>query len=235
MGYKHSVDPILLADFVEAKKGDRVIDLGTGSGVIPVCLSKRFKDIEIVGLELQEGLVRVARESVRQAHDAILQDHHDHPEQCRRIEIIKGDIRDVKSLFDAESFDIVVGNPPYRKADDGRINPDRETAIARHEIEITLSEFLKAGRYLVKNMGSVNIIYHPYRLTELLSLMTENRITPKRIQFVHPKIGSKAEMVMVEGIKNGRHELGVMKPLIIADSCQLPLNIFQLNFQLNFL
>ena len=206
MGYKHSVDPILLADFVEAKKGDRVIDLGTGSGVIPVCLAKRFKDIEIVGLELQEGLVKKAEENVKDYN----------------IKIARGDIRDVKSLFDAESFDIVVGNPPYRKVDDGRINPDREKAIARHEIEITLSEFMKASRYLVKNMGSVNVIYHPYRLTELLSTMTENKITPKRIQFVHPKIGSKAEMVMVEGIKSGRHELMVMKPLILTPS-PLPL------------
>ncbi|MBI3815789.1 MAG: methyltransferase [Nitrospinae bacterium] len=213
MGYRHSIDPILLADFVEARKGDRVIDLGTGSGVIPLCLAERFRGIKIVGLELQEGLVKMARENV-----------HSHAERGneKAVEIIKGDIRDVKSLFDAESFDIVVGNPPYRKADDGRINPDRERAIARHEIEITLSEFIKAGKYLVKNLGSVNIIYHPYRLFELLSLMGENRITPKRIQFVHPKIDSKAEMVMVEGIKNGRHELTVMKPLILNPS-PLPL------------
>ncbi len=208
MAYKHSIDPILLADFVTAQKGDRVIDLGTGSGVIALTLAERFKDIKIVGLELQEKLVKVAKENViaRQSRSNL------------NIKIIKGDIRDVKLLFDAESFDIVVGNPPYRKADDGRINPDREKAIARHEIEITLSEFIKAGRYLVKNLGSVNIIYHPYRLTELLSTMTENRITPKRIQFVHPKIDSKAEMVMVEGIKNGKSELMVMKPVIIADS-----------------
>ncbi len=205
MGYRHSVDPILLADFVEARKGDRVIDLGTGSGVIALALAKRFKDIEIVGLELQEGLVNAARENViaRRSRSNL------------NIKIIKGDIRDVKSIFDAESFDIVVGNPPYRKANDGRINPDREKAVARHEIEITLSEFIKAAKYLLKNMGSLNIIYHPYRLTELLSTMTENKITPKRIQFVHPKIDSKAEMVMVEGIKNGRHELMVMKPLIL--------------------
>ena len=203
MAYKHSIDPILLADFVEVKKGDRVIDLGTGSGMIALTLAKRFKDIEIVGLELQEGLIKVARENVIARRSGL------------NIEIIKGDIRDVKSMFDAESFDIVVGNPPYRKVDDGRINPDREKAIARHEIEITLSEFLKAGRYLLKNLGSVNIIYHPYRLTELLSTMTENKITPKRIQFVHPKIDSKAEMVMVEGIKNGKSELMVMKPMIL--------------------
>lgn len=199
MAYKHSIDPILLADFVAAGKGDRIIDLGTGSGVIPICLAKRFKDIKIVGLELQDGLVKKARENIRE----------------ETIEIIKGDIRDVKSLFKAESFDIVVGNPPYRKVNDGRINPDKEKAIARHEIEITLSEFIEAVKYLIKNMGSVNIIYHPYRLTELLSLMTENKIAPKRIQFVHPKLDSKAEMVMVEGIKNGRHELIVMKPVII--------------------
>ena len=213
MAYKHSIDTILLSDFVEARKGDRVIDLGTGSGVIPICLAERFKDIKIVGLELQEGLVKIAREKT-----SPFSPPSQGGERGGYIEIIKGDIRDVKSLFDAESFDIVVGNPPYRKADDGRINPDREKAVARHEIEITLSEFIKAGRYLVKNLGSVNIIYHPYRLTELLSTMTENKITPKRIRFVHPKIDSKAEMVMVEGIKNGRHELMVMKPLIIADS-----------------
>jgi|SRR3989338_3575960 len=203
MAYKHSIDPILLADFVTAQKGDRVIDLGTGSGVIALTLAKRFKDIEIVGLELQESLVKIARENVIARRSGL------------NIEIIKGDIRDVKSMFDAEYFDIVAGNPPYRKANDGRINPDREKAIARHEIKITLSEFLKAGRYLVKNLGSVNIIYHPYRLTELLSTMTENKITPKRIQFVHPKIDSKAEMVMVEGIKNGKSELMVMKPLVM--------------------
>lgn len=221
MGYKHSVDPILLADFVEARKGDRVIDLGTGSGVIAIRLAERFKDIEIVGLELQEGLVKAARENI-QITDCRLQITDLKPSlnpkskiQNSKIEIMEGDIRNVKSLFDAESFDIVVGNPPYRKADDGRINPDREKAVARHEIEITLSEFIKASKYLLKNMGLLNIIYHPYRLAELLSLMGENRITPKRIQFVHPKIDSKAEMVMVEGIKNGRHELMVMKPVIL--------------------
>ena len=212
MAYKHSIDTILLSDFVEARKGDRVIDLGTGSGVIPICLAERFKDIKIVGLELQEGLVKIAREKT-----SPFSPPSQGGERGGYIEIMKEDIRDVKSLFDAESFDIVVGNPPYRKADDGRINPDREKAVARHEIEITLSEFIKAGRYLVKNMGSLNIIYHPYRLTELLSLMTENKITPKRIQFVHPTINSKAEMVMVEGIKNGKSELMVMKPLIISD------------------
>src|SRR3989338_8286436 len=213
MAYKHSIDLILLADFVTAQKGDRVIDLGTGSGVIALTLAKRFKDIEIVGLELQESFVKIAREKTSPFSPP--SQGGEGGERGGYIEIIKGDIRDVKSIFDAESFDIVVGNPPYRKADDGRINPDREKAIARHEIKITLSEFLKAGRYLVKNLGSVNIIYHPYRLTELLSTMTENKITPKRIQFVHPKIDSKAEMVMVEGIKNGKSELMVMKPLVM--------------------
>ena len=139
----------------------------------------------------------------------------------KRVEIKKADIREVSVHFKAESFDTAVGNPPYRKGTTGRLNPDREKALgARAEVVrtgITLAEYISASKYLVKNKGKIALIYHPSRLTELLCLFEKLDIRASRIRFIHSRADTDAKMVLVEGIKNGKNDTVVLKPLIVYE------------------
>jgi tRNA1Val (adenine37-N6)-methyltransferase len=209
-GYRYSVDPFLLSDFIWAGDGDRIIDLGTGNGILPLLLSRKFKKSKILGLEIQDSLVEIARKNV------LINKLED------RIEIIEGDIKDVHSLFKEGSFDITVSNPPYRKIGNGRINPHPEKAIARHEIAITLLELLRSCRYLLKNIGKAFIIHHPSRLKELLKGMKESGINPCCIRFIHSGPNSEAKMVLVKGVKDGKDELIIMDPLTIPHPTHIP-------------
>ncbi|MFV1951530.1 MAG: tRNA1(Val) (adenine(37)-N6)-methyltransferase [Nitrospinota bacterium] len=208
-GYRYSLDPFLLADFTSASKGDRIIDLGAGNGILSLLLSRKFKRSGILGLEIQDSLVEIARQNV-------LTNRLEH-----RIEIIKGDIKDVYLLFKEGSFDITVSNPPYRKIESGRISPNPERAIARHEIAITLLELLRGCGYLLRNLGRAFFIYHPSRLKELLQGMKRSGINPCCIRFIHSKAWGEAKMVLAEGIKNGKEELIIMDPLIISRSTHI--------------
>jgi len=204
-GYRSSLDPILLADFISAENGDRIIDLGTGNGIIAVLLALRYAKTTVIGIDIQNSLIELARKNVKLNN---LQE---------RVEIKNLDIRDVNKSLASESFDIVVGNPPYRKHKKGRLNPDPEKALARHELEITLDEYLKASKYLVKNKGKIILIYHPSRLMELLNEFEHLNIRSCRIQFIHSRIDKEAKMVMVEGIKNGKNDTTILKPLIVYE------------------
>lgn len=204
-GYRSALDPVLLANFITAEKNDRVIDLGTGNGIIAILTALNYPKTRVTGIDIQDGLVELAEKNV--AINGLE----------KRVEIKKLDIRKVASHLKAESFDMAVGNPPYRKLERGRLNPDREKALARHEIEITLEEYLKASKYLVKNRGKVVLIYHPSRFTELIGLFERLNIRTSRIQFIHSKKDTEATMVMVEGIKNGKNDTTVLKPLIVYE------------------
>lgn len=202
-GYRSALDPVLLANFIRPKERDRIIDLGTGNGIIAILTALNHPKTEIVGIDIQEGLLELARKNVEL--------------NCleKRVEIKRLDIRKVSGSLKAESFDIAVGNPPYRKLKRGRLNPDREKALARHEVEITLPEYLEASKYLVKNKGRIVFIYHPSRFIELQSLFEKLNIRANRIQFIHSRIDTDATMVLVEGIKNGKNDTAILKPLIV--------------------
>lgn len=202
-GYRFSLDPFLLAQFVESKEDARVIDLGTGNGIIALLLAYKYRCIEITGVELQDSLVEVAKRNVTRNGFG------------GRIRILKGDIRDVRSLEPARSFEIVVGNPPYRKMDSGRISPSPAKAMARHEVMLPLEDFMGACSYLLTDRGRVNVIYHPQRLAELLIHFHRFKIAPSRMRSVHSRSDSQAVMVLVEGVKNGRNPLIIERPLII--------------------
>lgn len=204
-GYRFSVDAILLAHFICLKSKSKAIDLGTGSGIIPLILATRFPHVAWIGLEIQEQLAELANKSIELN---CLQDH---------INIVHGDARKIKNIFPAHSFDAATFNPPYRKINSGRINPDLEKAIARHEIKGSLKDFLQAAKYLLKPAGRVFTIYPAKRLAELVTLFRANSIEPKRMKFVFSDGKSAAEFVLVEGRSGSREELKIEPSLVIYD------------------
>ncbi len=204
-GYRFSIDSILLAHFASLKKHARFIDIGCGSGVILLILAKRYPDTRGVGLEVQENLAVMARKNSLMNN---LQG---------RIEIIRGNARHVKHIFEERSFESVVFNPPYRKLNSGRINPHEEKAIARHEIKGSLKDFLNAATYLLKSKGRVFAIYPAKRLVEMIYLFRQSGIEPKRMRLVFSDMSSDAAFALVEGKKDSREELTLEAPLFIYD------------------
>ena len=202
-GYRFSIDALLLSHFIYLKKRDIIVDLGTGSGVIAIIMAQRKECRKVVGVDIQEELVDMAKRSV---HLNNLLD---------KIAIRRGDIRNIEALFDSNFFDVAVFNPPYRKLKSGRINPSDQRSVARHEIKATLQDFLKAAVYVLKKSGRTYIIYPATRMVELLSSMRMSGIEPKKMQIVHSHDASRGEFVLVEGIKSGHEELEVMPPLFI--------------------
>ncbi len=202
-GYRFSIDALLLAHFVHLKKGDRIVDLGTGSGVIAVIMARKKECGKVVGVDIQEELVDMARRSVQLNN---LEE---------KLVICRGDVRNIEAVFDSKSFNVAVFNPPYRKLKSGRINPNDQKSIARHEVKATLQDFLNAAGYVLRRSGRAYIIYPATRMVELLSSMRVSGIEPKRMRMVHSHDASRAEFTLVEGIKSGREELEVMPPLFI--------------------
>lgn len=218
-GYRFSIDSILLTHFASLKKRSRFIDIGCGSGVILLLLAKRFPNTNCVGLEVQESLADLACKNI---HINDLEN---------RIQIVRGDARHIKSLFQERSFDAVIFNPPYRKLNSGRVNPLPEKAIARHELTGSLDNFLKASRYLLKPEGTVFTIFPARRLVELIHLFRKNGIEPKRMRLVFSDRISEAKFAMVEGRMGGREQLHVEPSLLIYNDCKKyssdTLNIFK--------
>jgi tRNA1Val (adenine37-N6)-methyltransferase len=202
-GYRFSVDAILLADFMIVKSEERLIDLGTGSGIIPLLTSVLTPAQEIIGLEIQERLVKLARENVIINH---LED---------RVHIVHGDLRQVMQLFRPGEFDVLCSNPPYRKVGTGRINPDNEQAIARHEISCQLGDLLSACKYLVKPGGKAYLIYLPERLSELFAKISSYQLEPKRIRCVHSSEKSTASLVLVEAHRDASSGVSILPPLFL--------------------
>lgn len=207
-GYRFSIDALLLADFVNVKPDERILDVGTGSGILPLLIAALTPAREIVGLELQERLAQIARRNV------ILNALEN------RIQIIEGDLRQVSRLFRAGSFDVLCSNPPYRTVGSGRINPEHEQAIARHEIACSLRDLLAAWKYLVKPGGKVVVIYLPERLSELLTGLTLSRLEPKRLRCIHSDPHSSASLVLVEAQRDASPGLIVLPPLFLYTNTQ---------------
>lgn len=204
-GYRFSVDSVLLAYFASIRSGDRVMDLGTGNGIIPMMLAYLYGSISIAAVEVQQGMARRAEKNAR------LNGFDD------RISITCIDVKDVPSNFAPGSFDVVICNPPYRRVSSGRMSPQSEKQIARHETKATLDDFLTGAVFLLASKGRFACIYLAERCVDLLATMRSVGIEPKRLQIVHPFIGSDAHMVLVEGVKAARTTLQVLPPLVIYD------------------
>ena len=202
-GYRFSLDALLLADFTRLGRGEKIVDLGAGNGVVPLILAYRYPWAGIAGVELQEPMVKRARKNV---HLNSLED---------RVEILAGDVRAIESIRPAESFHVAVCNPPFRKPTSGRVSPDDEKRVARHETKGSLGDFLRAAAYLLRAKGRLTIIYPAVRSIDLLTEMRRTGIEPKRLRMVHSFVDAKAKLALVEGIKGGRSGVEILAPLIV--------------------
>lgn len=202
-GYRFSVDSLLLADFCRLHKRDRVLDLGTGCGVIALVLARRFPSVMVTGIELQEELAGFAGKN-------ILENNLD-----GRVRVICGDINSLDTLVSAQSMDHVVSNPPYRRPVSGRLCMNSMEALARHEILTDIDRVVHAARYCLRPGGRFSVVFPAERSAGLVSVLVSNRLEPKRIRMVHPAPDSEARMCLVEACRDGGEEVHVLPPLFL--------------------
>lgn len=202
-GYRFSLDALLLAHFAALREGDDLIDLGTGTGIIALILAQRYRCGRILGIDIQDGLAEMASRSV--ALNRLE----------GRVEICRGDVRFPEGLCGPQSFSAAVFNPPYRRLRSGRMNPDSEKALARHEIAGRAGDFLAAAAHALRQSGRVYAIYPASRMVEMLTRMRERRIEPKQLRMVHSRSGGPGVFVLLEGVKGGREGLKVLPPLFV--------------------
>ena len=200
------MDAVLLSGFARVKKTERVIDLGTGTGIIPILLEAKTPGEHFTGLEIQPESADMAARSVRYNG---LED---------RISIVTGDIKDAANLFGASSFDVVTSNPPYMTKEHGLVNDADAKTIARHEVLCSLEDLISQTAKLLKPNGRCYFVHRPFRLVEILSMMSAYQVEPKRIQFVYPYVDKEPNMVLIEGLRGGKSRVTVEKPLIVYKS-----------------
>ena len=197
------VDAVLLSDFAVVKKNEKVLDLGTGTGVIPILMRARYESNHFVGLELQKESAQMAERSVKLNH---LEDS---------ISIVEGDIKEVTGLFKKASFQVVTSNPPYMIDHHGLQNMDSEMAIARHEIRCSLLDVITAAKNMLEPGGRFYMVHRPFRLAEIFYCLKQQGLEPKRMRMVHPYIDKEPNIVLIEAVRGGKPRLTVEKPLII--------------------
>ena len=205
-GFCFGIDSILLSDFAkDIKKGAKVLDLGTGTGIIATLLCGKTQLSEITGIEVQKEVYEMAKRSIQLNH---LED---------RFKIIQDNILNLNKCFEKNKFDAIVTNPPYKKKETGVQNEDTRKLISRHEIEANLEDFIKISKDMLKDKGEFYIVYRPERLVDLLSLMRKYKIEPKKIRFVYSNVNAVSKLVLVQGVKNARPFLKLEPNLYIYD------------------
>ncbi len=205
-GYRFSIDALLLAHFADPGPKDRIIDLGTGCGILPLILLFRRKASRVIGVEIQPSLADLAR------RNAALNRF------TSRIKILEKDWKDFKGEKIRGAFGLVLSNPPYRKVGSGRINPNQEKALARHEINATMGDLLRVANHLLKDRGRLTMIYPATSAADLIKEMAGFHLEPKRMQFVHSHEKDEARLVLVEALKEGRGQVRILPPFILFDS-----------------
>lgn len=200
------MDAVLLTFFAKVEEEEEVLDLGTGTGIIPILLEAKTKGKHFTGLEIQPESVDMAIRSVR------LNNLTD------KIDIVHGDIKEAENIFKKASFDAVTSNPPYMNDNHGIKNPELPKAIARHEILCTLEDVVKEATLMLKPGGRFYMVHRPHRLIEIITCLKKYKMEPKRIQFVHPFIDKDANMVLVEAIRGGKSMVKIEKPIIVYET-----------------
>ena len=205
-GFCFGIDSVLLSDFSKnIKNNSIVLDLGTGTGIIPILLCGKTKLKKIIGVEIQEEVANMAKRS------SILNDLQD------RFEVLNENILKLNKIFENQTFDVIVTNPPYKKKNTGIINDDKRKIISRHEITANLEDFIKISKDLLKDKGEFYMVHRPERLVDILSLMRTYKIEPKEIRFVYSNEEKPPVLVLIKGIKNANKFLKVNKNLYIYD------------------
>lgn len=197
------MDAVLLSGFATIKKGEKVLDLGTGTGIIPILLEAKTEGKEFTGLEIQEESADMAARSVTLNG---LQE---------KVKIVTGDIKEASTIFGKGVFEVVTTNPPYMNDMHGIKNPDMPKAIARHEVLCTLEDVVREGAAVLKPNGRMYMVHRPHRLIEIIEAMKKYKLEPKRIKFVHPFVDKEANMVLIEALKGGKSMVKVEKPIIV--------------------
>ena len=197
------MDAVLLSGFARVKAGERVLDLGTGTGIIPILLRGKTPGRNFTGLEIQEESADMARRSVAYNH---LEDS---------ISIVTGYIRDAAALFRAASFDVVTSNPPYMTDSHGLVNPDLPKAIARHELLCSLEDVVRGAAGVLRPGGRFYLVHRPFRLAEIMTVLVRYRLEPKRMRLVYPFVEKEPNMVLLEAVQGGNSRITVEKPLIV--------------------
>lgn len=197
------MDAVLLSGFAKVKPGERVLDLGTGTGIIPILLEAKTEGEHFTGLEIQEESADMAFRSVQLNH---LEE---------KINIVTGDIKEASKLFGLSSFHAVTCNPPYMTNQHGLTNPDLPKAIARHEIKCSLEDVVRETARLLKTGGRFYMVHRPFRLAEIFGMLLSYKLEPKRMKMVHPFIDKEPNMVLIEAVKGGNSRITVEAPLIV--------------------
>lgn len=204
-GYRFSIDAVLLAYHAAPRPGEKILDLGTGCGIIALILASRCADLKIYAVEFQAELAELATANVRQNRLEEI------------ISVLPTDMKLLTRQITSGPFDLIVSNPPFYSSGSGRINPDSQRAIARHEIKADLADVLQTTRRMLRTSGRFVTIFSAERTADLLSQMRNENLEPKMIRLIHSNRESDAKLILVEGIKNGRPGLKVVPPLYIYE------------------
>lgn len=202
-GFCFGMDAVLLSGFAAVKPGEKAIDLGTGTGIIPILLEAKYEGEHYTGLEIQDEVAEMAARSVALNH---LEE---------KVSIVKGDIKEASRLFGAASFDVVTSNPPYMNDAHGLKNPDLPKAIARHEVLCTLDDVAREAAKLLRPGGRFYMVHRPHRLIEIITALTKYKLEPKRIKMVHPFVDKEANMVLIEAVRGGKSMIKVEAPIVV--------------------
>lgn len=198
-------DAVLLSHFADVRRGDHVVDLGTGTGIIPILLAGRTEAAAITGIEIQEAMAEMAARSIALNR---LED---------RIKILHGDLKEAPEILGRGYLDVVVSNPPYKKQGSGKVSREDSQAISRHELRCTLEDVIQASSNLLRSGGRFCLIHQSDRMMDILFLMRAHQIEPKRIRLIHSSVRQAPNLILLEGVRDGKTYLNWMPPLIIRE------------------
>lgn len=199
------MDAVLLTNYCDIKNNSKIVDLGTGTGIIPILLSGKRNYSKAYAIEIQDEVAEMARRSVALNS---LQD---------KIEVLNIDLKEISNHLEPNSMDAVISNPPYKLNNSGIINPSDKKAISRHEIKATLEDVISTAAALLKQYGRFYMVHRPDRLADIMCLLRKYKLEPKQIRFVHPRASAKPNMILIRATKNGNPELKFDPPLYVYD------------------